>query len=724
MTKITNIEEADEYITTLSFYDIINGNKAEYLVTFNVCEALALEHNYDRVLCRTRTLIMYLYIEENKLQEATQLAEQNLQFAKANKLDDELLYMIAIVAHLYRTTGNLSAAEELIQIALDRIPSLTDNTKISKVYSLVAEQYFFTNNKEKCIETYEKCLEFAFKTTNYNMLALAHNNYAEYLLEYNLNDEAFRIIESGNKFAIATKNKSLISQLNGIYGLYYFRMKEYKKSIQYDLQQLNYTISIKNVQEEMEIRIDLGKTYFLDKKYRQAFEQMKKAEEMALESNANKALLSIYELFVEYYETNKKYQLAFQYLKKYNQIHELIYSKESDDKIKNLQITHEVKTIKQERQYAENMARIKHDFLANMSHEIRTPINSILGICYLLQQDELSEKQLNYVKRLNYSGENLLGIINDVLDISKIEAGKFNLIAEPFSVVEVVKNTHHLMLLKAEEKGIQFTFSIAENIPVYCIGDATRISQILLNLISNAIKFTKEGNVHLNVIAIELLSQKTTIQFILSDTGIGMSAAQKQKIFNEYEQATDTTQQKFGGTGLGLSITKKLVELMNGIIDVESIENIGSTFKVNIPFDLPLDLARTIETTKYNLDNLNNKLILIADDVEENRNVLAEILVSLNPTLQLEFAKNGNEAIEIVKQKTPDFILMDLDMPELNGFEATAFIQSNYPNHTIKIIACTASLLMMSKEELAECGFKDLLQKPFTIKQLIHVISN
>lgn len=722
MNTITTIQDAEHYINTFNFYDIINENKTELLNQFNICEQLAIENNYDKILCRTRTFMFYLFFEENKLQQATELAEQNLQFAKEKRLDDELLYMISLVAHLYQLTGNLSASEELIEIALDRIPTIKDISKICKIYSMVADQYFFTNKKNKCLETYKKCLEYAHQTNENKLISFIYNSYAHTLIKYNILEDAFVAIQIGEEYAKKCNDPYALVLINGMFGMYYFDMNDYKKAISYYKSQLVYFKASQNISNEMIVSVYLINAFLKTNQNKKAFQLLNSIEQLALKSDAKKILLDVYDLYVCYYEKKKKYEFAFNYLKKYNEIHEFIYNEQSDDKIKNLQITHEVKTIKQEREHAENMARIKHDFLANMSHEIRTPINSILGICYLLQQDYLTEKQLNYVKRLNYSGENLLGIINDVLDISKIEAGKFSLANETFSIAEVAKNTHQLLELKAIEKGLNFNLVIDDKIPIQCIGDSTRVNQILLNLLSNAIKFTKNGKIDLSIALTETNHDAHHLQFTISDTGIGMNDIQLQKIFNEYEQATDTTQLKFGGTGLGLSISKKLIELMNGTIDVQSQLNIGTTFNVQIPFKISQSQHTYADDSIPSFEHLSHKTIIIADDVEENTKVMSELLLSLNNNIQIFTATNGIEVIELLKKCSPVFIFMDLDMPLLNGFETTTQIQSNFPKNSIPIIACTASLLTISTDEMIALGFHDVLQKPFTIKQLINII--
>ena len=371
--------------------------------------------------------------------------------------------------------------------------------------------------------------------------------------------------------------------------------------------------------------------------------------------------------------------------------------------------------LKIEKNSAELMANIKHDFLANMSHEIRTPINSVLGISYLLQQSNLDKKQKDYVQRLHFSGESLLSLINDILDISKMEAGKMELVNSQFNLAKLLKNIHAQLKIKADEKHISFKIKIAKKINNNIIGDSNRLTQILLNLISNSIKFTQQGSVSIEVTSLPTnIINNQIIQFTISDTGIGIAKDKLETIFSRYEQANATIKTEFGGTGLGLSISKKLIELMNGNIAINSIENKGTTFTVTIPFEnanltkIEADIDEIISTAF-----LSNKRILIADDELENRILFKEILQHFNNEIIIDEAINGNDVLEKINTNSYDLILMDLDMPEKNGIETVTEIRNSNQNNSIKIIAHTASLISMSNEEINEIGFNDLLLKPF-----------
>lgn len=724
MTTITNIQQAEEYITNFNFYSIINGDKESIADELRACEIVALQHHADKTACRARTYSMYLNTELNNLRKATEIAEENLKFAKERQLDDELLYMISLVAYLYQLTGNLSGAEELIQIALDRIPTIKEEHKISKIYLMIAAQYFFTNNKENCITAYKKCIEFALKTKDNVYIANCYQNYIVHLYSYNLFDDAYIELNKGMEYAKKSKDKFIINLLSENLGTYYTNTQLYDNAIKIYRKSLNFYKSTNNSTKEISTSISLINTYILNEDYYKALVLLKSTEQNSFNSDAKTYLRDIYELYVTIYEKIKKYKLAFEFLKKYNKINAEINNTESEDKIRNLQIQHEVKTIQQERDTATKLARVKHDFLSNMSHEIRTPINSILGICYLLQQDELSEKQTNYVQRLHRSGEQLLGIINDVLDISKIEAGKFHINNEIISIQKIVQDCLELLTHKAESKNLAFSATIDESIPANCIGDGVRIGQVLTNLLFNALKFTEKGGITLTVSKKNIDPQSYQLRFAVEDTGIGMTEEQLAKLFTDYEQADKTTQVKFGGTGLGLSISKKLIELMHGSIDVISTYNKGSVFTFYLPFEYGKEDTRKTKRSSVKTNKLKNKTIFIADDVEENRLVLKDLLATIDTSIQTEFAENGQELINLIQQRIPDIILMDLDMPVLNGFEATAFIQNHIPGHVIRIIACTASLMTLKKEELLEMGFSNLLQKPFTIHQLADALIN
>ena len=389
-------------------------------------------------------------------------------------------------------------------------------------------------------------------------------------------------------------------------------------------------------------------------------------------------------------------------------------------------LQHKNEIIEAEKEKAEASEKAKHQFLANMSHEIRTPMNAIKGMTDILIRRNPKEDQKEYLDGIKQSSDSLLVIINDILDISKIEAGKVELEQEPFSVVELVNNVHTIMQFKAEEKGLELLKDIpAENLTVQ--GDATRLRQILINLIGNAIKFTEKGLVTTSVKS-EQANDKLNLHFIVSDTGIGIDEDTMGKIFESFEQAYSDTSRKFGGTGLGLSISKKLVELHDGTIWVESEKGKGSQFHFIIPYAIAATAAVVAKAADANAniaDALKGIRVLLVEDNQFNVVVAQEELEDAIEGINIEVAENGLIAVEKLKSSAFDVILMDVQMPTMNGFEATKAIR-NFGNeiaHT-PIIAMTANVLKEEVDLCYQAGMNDFIGKPFDTNELIQKIFN
>ena len=389
-------------------------------------------------------------------------------------------------------------------------------------------------------------------------------------------------------------------------------------------------------------------------------------------------------------------------------------------------LQHKNEIIEAEKEKAEASEKAKHQFLANMSHEIRTPMNAIKGMTDILIRREPKEDQKEYLDGIKQSSDSLLFIINDILDISKIEAGKVELEHVSFSIHELVHNVHTIMQFKAEEKSLR----LAKEIPteeLFVLGDSTRLRQILINLIGNAIKFTEKGMVT-TTIKSEQIGEKLNLHFIISDTGIGIEQSSIAKIFESFEQAYSDTTRKFGGTGLGLSISKKLVELHGGKIWVESVKGKGSQFHFTIPYEIgaiKVELKPTEDVNTNTAEILKGIRILLVEDNAFNIVVATEELEDAIEGVIVEVAENGLIAVEKMKSSTFDVILMDIQMPIMNGFEATHIIRNMHSEkaHT-PIIAMTANVL---KEEVDLCyksGMNDFIGKPFDMEELLSKINN
>lgn len=359
--------------------------------------------------------------------------------------------------------------------------------------------------------------------------------------------------------------------------------------------------------------------------------------------------------------------------------------------------------------------KAKSEFLATMSHEIRTPMNAILGMTHLLKQDSPRKDQVEPINILDFSGKTLLSLIDDVLDFSKIEAGKIEFENIEFELNKLINVIMESFKSTASNKGIELKNEIGEGIPNVLIGDPARLTQILNNLVSNALKFTEEGEVTLEVSTVSDYDDAVRLRFSIIDTGIGIEEERVDSIFESFTQASQNTKRLFGGTGLGLTISKQLTELQGGKISVESEEGEGSTFMVELTFDKGTASAEVKEHTKKELDthSITGLKVLLAEDNVVNQKVMIRFLERWN--IEMEVVNNGEEALEALKNSNFDVILMDLQMPKMDGYEASEQIRKlddPYKRNT-PIIALTAAALKEVREKVYAAGMNDFVTKPF-----------
>lgn len=367
-------------------------------------------------------------------------------------------------------------------------------------------------------------------------------------------------------------------------------------------------------------------------------------------------------------------------------------------------------------------AQVKENFMANMSHEIRTPLNAILGFINLLKRKNIDSESKEYVQIIEKSGENLLSIVNDILDLSKIEAGMMRIESVAFNSRGLLHAVEAMFKARAAEKQINLSLYVDESLPEMLEGDATRLTQILVNLVGNAIKFTATGSVLIHVTNEGINADKIKTGFVVTDTGIGIEKEKLKQIFERFKQAEDAVTRKYGGTGLGLSIVNDLVLLQNGNIDVESEPGKGTTFKFIIPYSISTaKLSTTILPENILNDEVvfNNVCILLVEDNEINQSLIKHLFK--NWQLNLDVAKNGSEAIDKLRLKKYDLILMDIQLPEMDGYTATEKIRNELKLNT-PVIAITAHAMAGEKEKCLSYGMNEYIQKPIREKLLHDMI--
>jgi PAS domain S-box-containing protein len=392
-----------------------------------------------------------------------------------------------------------------------------------------------------------------------------------------------------------------------------------------------------------------------------------------------------------------------------------------------LEITEEAKSKAECAQnVAENALKAKQQFLSNMSHEIRTPMNAIIGFTKVLLKTDLSDKQAEYLGAIKISGDSLIVLINDILDLAKVDAGKMNFESTPFKMKLSIAAMLHLFHTKVLEKNIVLKKTYDEAIPENLSGDPVRLHQIILNLLSNAVKFTQEGSIHVELKLIEENENQVIVQFSISDTGIGISPEKINHIFENFQQATSETSRLYGGTGLGLAIVKQLIEQQKGKIEVVSELGKGSTFLFTLPFK---KTTVKIENGIFPPCEIEKKThdikVLVVEDILLNQLLMRTLLDDFG--FEKDIASNGKIALEFLSKNTYDIILMDLQMPEMNGFEATDYIR-NELKLDIPIIALTADVTTVDLNKCRDVGMNDYIAKPVDedvlYKKIITLVKN
>jgi signal transduction histidine kinase/DNA-binding NarL/FixJ family response regulator len=629
--------------------------------------------------------------------------------------------------NIYRDLGDLANALNYFEKALAINEELGDELTQSVNLTSIANLLYDLNDYESALEYALRSMPIFMRYNDISRLLTINNTLGNIYFKQDQFDEALRYFKENLNDAEPDTAMQIMA-LSGI-GKVYYKMHDYTNAYNYLQEALTKAQQLEYAEVQIICHFYIGRLMMDEGNYRSSLQHMSAAFELANEYMRKHDVMSLHEGLAMLYDKMGDVPKAFHHLKAYEQLKEEIFQQTTLNKLRNLQIRQQIELAQKEKEVAERTAYLKQQFMANMSHEIRTPMNAIVGMTRLLQSKDPRPDQVKYLNAIRQSADNLLVIINDILDLSKIEAGKIVIESTDFSLREVMQSLNDMLMLKAEEKNIGFNVSIDPQIPARLNGDPTRINQVLINLAGNAVKFTEHGQVSIHATLERREDSKNIIRFDVVDTGIGIAPDYVDKIFESFTQAGTDVARKFGGTGLGLTISKQLVTLMHGEISVKSELGKGTTFTVVLPL---IDAAVQDEVKKDNIlgdvaiKNLAGLKLLLVEDNEFNRMVAEDTLKEIIPNIYIDVAVNGRDAVEAVQKKNYDVVLMDIQMPVMDGVAATQAIRQTLPApaRDVKIIAMTANVLQEDVQLYLATGMNAYVSKPFQTEELLLKIAN
>jgi signal transduction histidine kinase/DNA-binding response OmpR family regulator len=678
---------------------------------------LEARHHYEKLSDSAGIATVYndlgaIYLN---LGDTTLSLQNHLQAAHIRELIKEYdglgssnLYL----SDIYLQKGDYDGALQFLEDA-DRAFRLGANIEgVMTTQTGIALLYFDKKEYGKALFWLEEAQRNTGDFTNYIGLLRIFKHKGTIQFIQSQYDEAIESFNKSLKYAEFLNFNREISSVNGLLAEVYTQTGDYRQALDHLNRHIQYRDSVEAKADFTSVvQMEMQYNYEKEKIQNQLEQNKKDTEnqlELARQQNQNKLFLSGVGMFL---------------LISIGLWSRLRYIRKMSNELKEQKLLAE-----QQKQIAENESsraaeseKVKQLFLANMSHEIRTPMNAIKGMTDILLRNSHPQSQDIYLNAIKQSSETLLVILNDILDLSKLDAGKIEIVEIPFKPREIVGNIYNLLGYKAEEKGLKLSIEYGENIPDCLLGDPTRLNQILVNLTSNAIKFTEKGIVSIKVINIHREHNEVRLQFKVKDTGIGIVKEKIPEMFELFTQADSETTRKYGGTGLGLSICRRLVNMQNGSINVESESGRGSTFTVEIPYKIIQ--AEQPDNYAAGMDVVAGLKILLVDDNEFNIIVAKDELEVGVRNVVVDTAENGRVAVEKCKTGNYDIVLMDVQMPEMDGFDATRNIrQIDGPMAKVPIIAMTAFAMRSEVNRCLDAGMNDFVPKPFKREELMKAL--
>jgi signal transduction histidine kinase/CheY-like chemotaxis protein/HPt (histidine-containing phosphotransfer) domain-containing protein len=656
----------------------------------------------------------------NFLNEALTVAKQ-MPDQKLNGKSNNML------GNVYRDMGELSTALGHYLTAQDQFDAIAERQPTGVVMMNLSLIFFALGDYDSALDNALKSLSILEEERSEFRLFSIYHTLGNIYFKKNDFENALTYFYKGLELTQASTSPHALA-LSGI-GKVRFMQKDFDKAENYLLKAKAISEEFHFIESKIVASFYLGRLYANKNNHSLAVLEYNTALGSAMLHGRKHDEMSVHEYLAKCYEVMGDTASAYYHLKSFSELRDTIFEMEGITQLRNRKVLHDIEVARKERELALRTAVVKQQFLANMSHEIRTPMNAIIGMTRLLQEKKHFPEQERYLKAIKTSSDNLLVIINDILDISKIESGKFQIEAIPFSLRTVVQGVHQTLRLKAAEKELEFSYHVEQAIPDILIGDPTRLSQVLINLAGNAIKFTDTGDVKIAVVNKSKDEQQVLLKIQVIDSGVGIDEQYVYNLFQKFTQAGSDTARKYGGTGLGLSISKQLVSLMGGAISVQSKAGQGSTFTVELPLqinDTQMLMDSVVEEiSNQQISSLANKKVLLVEDNEFNQILALDTLRDMSDSLQIDVALNGKVAVEKATATLYDLILMDIQMPIMTGVQATEVIRSTMkpPFSLVPIIAMTANVMREDIDQYFAIGMNDYISKPFTPHVLLHKMS-
>lgn len=712
--------------------------------------------------------LSYLY-EKIDLPKAINYAQTSVTISESINYTTQQIKGLHQLGKLYELNKNFEQSLFYHQKGLATAKEYSNPKAIAYAYINIGNIYRKTNKEQLAKDNFFNAIKIGEKIKNQTIKSIANSSLAELNKDLNKNNIASQYYLEALDNSLQTNNVYLQGMAYKNVGIMQKENDEDEKSLASYKRALQKLELVDDKKELSEINFALGEYFQEEKDFENAIIYMKNSLGYAELSGHHEYIKKGYENLANVYEKNKDYKNAYDYLKYYSAIKDTKFISELEAQIEIEKKNREIALINQQSEFkfeaernrtyilmslaililifslalyynlrqknkinkelklATNLAnksrKEKEEFFAFTSHEIRTPLNAVVGMTQLLNNTGLNEIQKKYLKTIKSSANNILFLVNDVLDLAKLEKGAINLESVDTSIEDIISTIEDSLSYKTNTKPVELITNIDSKVPIFIKGDPLRINQILLNLTDNAIKFTKKGSVKIDVNVVDEQEEKITICFKVSDTGIGITKEKLDKIFESYQQASIDTTRHYGGTGLGLAITKQLIQLMGGEITIKSTPNVGSTFI----FEICFNKSNTRERENINeniLEHISDISILAVDDTDLNRSIFYDLVYSKKNNVNVILAEDGMQAIGLCMKHKFDVIMMDLQMPILNGFETTKKIREdkNNPNQNTPIIAMTAHVIEGVSDRCDKVGMNDYIAKPINISLLFKKI--